>query len=192
MNKLMGQSVSARPVGTNDAYAQRLAKAEDVYNASQNPPATSYAGVQTPLLSRLAVAPDVKWTGAPIVSHKWIRQGLRYMRSWGGLNMGEFERPPISGPESGNVNSSQFQTTLVQLHDWQTNDRWYICYPAASVMFGSQHNLGLSFRTPQLETQVTGGSWPARMTPRNRYKKVQQVPQYNTAPRAYNTKSAGS
>jgi hypothetical protein len=59
-------------------------------------------------------------------------------------------------------------------------------------MFGSQHNLGLSFRTPQLETQVTGGSWPARMTPRNRYKKVQQVPQYNTAPKSYNTKSAGS
>jgi hypothetical protein len=192
MNKLMGQSRAARPSGTADPYAQRLAKAEDIYNASLNPPATSYAGVRTPLMSANVVPADTKWTGAPIVSHKWIRRGLRYMWSWGGIDMGQYQGPPKSGPDSGNVNSTMFQPTLVQLHDWQTNDRWYICYPAATVMFGSEHNLGLSFRTPQLQTQITGGSWPARMTPRNRYTKVQKVPQYNTAPKYYNTKSAGA
>lgn len=192
MNKLMGQSSAARPVGKNDVYAQRLAKSEDVYHASMNPPATSYVGVRSGLTSNQQMPADTRWTGAPIVSHRWIRRGLRYMWSWGGSDMGQFKGPPISGPDSGQVNSSQFQQTLVQLHDWQTNDRWYICYPAASVMFGSQHNLGLSFRTPQLATQTTGGSWPARMNARNRYTKVQRVPQYNTTPSAYRTTSAGS
>jgi hypothetical protein len=191
MNKLTGRNAQ-RPQGTNDVYAQRLAKSEDIYNASLNPPATSYAGVRSGLTSRLAAPADFKWTGAPIVSHKWIRKGLRYMWAWGGSDMLQFKGPPNSGPDSGQVNSTQFQPTLVQLHDWQTNDRWYICYPAASVMFGSLHNLGLSFRTPQLQTQTTGGSWPARMTPRNRYTKVQKVSQYNTTPQAYNTKSASS
>lgn len=185
-------NTTSRPVGTSDFYAQRLAKSEDVYNASMNPPATAYAGVQTPLMGRLKMPADVKWTGAPIVSHRWIRKGLRYMWSWGGIDMGPFQGPPKSGPSSGNVNSTRFQQTLVQLHDWQTNDRWYIVYPAATVMFGSEHNLGLSYRTPQLHTQVTGGSWPARMQPRNRYTRVQRVPQYNTAPPYYNTKSAGT
>jgi hypothetical protein len=114
------------------------------------------------------------------------------MWSWGGVNMGQFKGRPTSGPDSGQVNSSFFQNTLVQLHDWQTNDGWYICYPAASVMFGSQHNTGLSFRTPQLQTQITGGPWPARMTPRNRYTRVQNVPRYNATPRHYNTKSGGA
>jgi hypothetical protein len=192
VNKLMRQGAASRPQPTVDPYAQRLAAAEDIYNASQNPPATSYAGVQTPLMSANTVPADVKWTGAPIVSHKWRRKGLAYMWSWGGINMGQHQGPPKSGPDSGQVNSTQFQPTLVQLHDWQTNENWYICYPAASVMFGSQHNLGLSFRTPQLQTQVTGGSWNARMNPRNRYTKVQKVPAYNTSPRQYNTTSGGA
>lgn len=191
MNRLLGQNVR-RPVSTADPYAQRAAKAEDVYNASLNPPATSYAGVKSGLTTRLRVPADTKWTWAPIVSHKWRRKGLRYMWAWGGIDMGRFKSRPTSGPDSGQVNSTLFQTTLVQLHDWQTNDKWYICYPAASVMFGSQHNTGLSFRTPQLQTQITGGSWPARMTPRNRYTKVQNVPRYNATPGHYKTTSAGS
>lgn len=191
MNKLMGQNVR-RPVSTSDPYAERAAKAEDVYNASMNPPATSYAGVSSRLSSSLRVPADKAWTGAPFVSHRWIRSGLRYMLSWGGINMGQYTGPPRSGPDSGTVNSTEFQTTLVQLHDWQTNDRWYICYPAASVMFGSQHNLGLSFRTPQLQTQTTGASWPARMGPRNRYTRVQRVPRYNATPKSYDTKSGGA
>jgi len=190
MNRLMGQNVR-RPVATSDPYAQRAAKAEDVYNASLNPPATSYAAVRSGLNAHMAMPASKAWTGAPFVSHKWIRNGLRYMWAWGGINMGQYKGLPFSGAQSGMVNSSEFQTTLTQLHDWQTNDRWYICYPAASVMFGSQHNLGLSFRTPQLQTQTTGGSWPARMGPRNRYTRVQRVPRYDATPRSYNTKSGG-
>lgn len=191
MNRLLGQQVS-RPVSTSDPYAARAAKAEDIYNASVNPPSTSYVDVRSSLSTSLRVPADKRWTGAPFVSHRWRRNGLRYMWSWGGINMGPFKGRPVSGPNSGQVNSSFFQTTLTQLHNWQTNDRWYIVYPAATVMFGSEHNMGLSFRTPQIYTQTTGGSWPARMTQRPQYKKVQRVPRYNATPRAYNTRSGGN
>lgn len=191
MNRLLGQNVQ-RPARTSDPYAERIAKAESVYNAEPAVPATAYAGVRSQLTSRLNVPADRQWTGAPIVSHKWIRRGLRYMWSWGGINMGQYKGRPYAGNDSGMVNSSFAQPTLVQLHDWQTNDRWYIAYPAASVMFGSQHNLGLSFRTPQLQTQTTGGPWPARMNPRNRYTRVQKVPRYNATPKQYPTSSGGA
>ena len=191
MNRLLGQNVR-RPVRSSDPYAERIAQAESVYNAEPGVPSTSYAGVRSNLTSGLNVPADKKWTGAPIVSHKWRRNGLRYMWSWGGIDMGKFKGLPIGGPNGGTVNSTFFQRTLVQLHDWQTNDHWYIAYPAATVMFGSQHNLGLSFRTPQISTQVTGGSWPARMNARNRYTKVQRVPRPNATPKQYNTKSGGA
>lgn len=187
---ILGRQV-ARP-GTDQKFAAQANASLDVYNAQMEPPATAYVLASSPLMSNLAAPKSKVWTWAPFVSHRWRRNGHRFAWSWGGIDMYRFTGPPKSGPSSGQVNSTAFQKTLVQLHDWQTNDNWYICYPAATVMFGSEHNLGLSFRTQQLDTQITGGSWPARMTPRNRYTKVQRVPRYNSTPQAYQTKGARS
>lgn len=86
--------------------------------------------------------------------------------------------------------SSAFQQTLVRLWPWMINHDWYIAYPAATVMNGGKRNLGLSERTPQLDTRITGGPGPQRMLTRPQYRKVQDVPRYETAPATYKTKGA--
>lgn len=91
---------------------------------------------------------------------------------------------------TGQAESTVFQPIINRLFGWIINTEWYICYPAATVMNGGQHNLGWSERTPQLPTKVTGGATNSRMTQRPQYKGVQNIPRASRLPMVYNTKSS--
>ena len=100
------------------------------------------------------------------------------------------ERPPQYRKE---VYSSVFQPVLIGPQvNYILNNKWYIAYPAASVMLGGLHNLAWSEKTPQIPTRTTGGPGPASMLAAPRFKSVQTVPRYSTMPTMYNTASAES
>lgn len=144
-------------------------------------PVTSYASAAryTPLVSVNVVPGSSAWTKSAVVNRVPRRNGLRYFYSHGGTDM-----PigiPYPGGADGRVSSSSFQRTLVTLHDWSQNDAWYICYP---------RNLGWSFRTPQLKTQVTGSAAPGTMAQRPLFPRVQRVPRASVVPPSYQTRSA--
>lgn len=152
--------------------------------ATVNPPATSYAGVQSPLLSvqtKQYVIADPR--NAPIVNRKESKKGLDFHYVYGGQPeaVPRTPDPPVS---------SRFQQTLVRLWPWSINRAWYICYPAATVMNGGKRNQGLSFRSPQITTRTSGGPGAFLMGARPRFTKVQTVPRFPTAPPQYKTTSA--
>lgn len=182
---------------TDNPYDQRTAASLSVYNADLVPPATSYATSVSPVKSRLAVPTIGPKVGAPYTDHHWRRNGLFYNWAWGGTNQGDhiYSLPEVSSGLNGFVRSSAFQTTLVQLHDWQTNSKWYIAWNGTgSGMFNGSKDVRYtypSFRVDQIDTMVTGlGPQTMRMRPSPRFTAVQrlkrpvaQVPRYNTKSR---------
>lgn len=187
-------------VRTPNSYAQRAADSLSVYNADMEPPATSYATSVSPISSRLArpiVGPKVN---AAFVSRKERLNGLRFNWSWGGVNMGEHTEslPGVTNGLNGFVRSTAFQPVLVQLHDWQTNDQWYIAWNGTGAgMFQHQKKERYaypSFRVSQIDTSTTGGPGPTtmRMQPRPRFTSVQAIRKYTAQPSYYNTTGSPS
>lgn len=183
--------------GLNDGgYAARANSSLDIYNAELVPPATNYADVKSGLTSPLKYVHDTNNKRTAAFVHRIPRMlGLIFNWSWGAVNQGAntASLPKSGGGLDGLVVNSRFQQTLVQLHDWQMNRRWYIAYPMGGAVFmGSQavRYTYPSFRTEQVQTNVSGGPWVSSMTPRNRYTAVQKVPKYTANPRYYNTTSA--
>lgn len=188
-------------VPSRDSYAQRAADSLSVYNADMEPPATSYVASTSPVSSRLArpvVGPKVN---APFVSRKERLNGLRFNWSWGGINMGE-QTASLPGETKGGLNGfvrrTNFQPVLVQLHDWQTNDQWYIAWNGTGAgMFQHQKAERYqypSFRVSQVNTSVTGGPGPTtmRMRPSPRFTSVQAIRKYTAQPSYYNTQGSPS
>lgn len=179
----MTERVYHSPMAINPTLASQT-----VYHGKYGeltPPATSYATSVAPLKS-VNVVPSTPTTqaNASLVNARFHRDGLVYV--------GEFDdRDEITPQINRPVGSSKFQphligprTNLVQ------NLKWYICYPAATLMNGGQHNLALSIRVPQIVTRQTGGPGSGAMRPYPRFSRVQRIPRYSTAPLAYQTKSA--
>lgn len=202
---MLGRNAGSRMAPTpivpsKESYAQRAADSLSVYNADMEPPATSYATAKSPLSSRLArpvVGPKVN---APFVSRKERMNGLRFNWSWGGVNMGEqvSSLPGVSAGLNGLVRSTAFQTILVRLHDWQTNDKWYIAWNgtgAGMFMHSKPERYSYpSFRVSQINTSLTGGPGPKtmRMAPRPRFTSVQAIRKYTAQPSYYNTQGSAS
>lgn len=187
-------------VPTSDMYAARANTALDIYNAELEPPATSYTTSTSPVSSRLArpvLSPKVN---APFVSRKPRLNGLRFNWAWGGNDMGKHtvSLPGVQEGLNGFVRSTGFQTTLVQLHDWQTNTQWYIAWNGTGAgMFTNQKAERYtypSFRVSQISTNTTGGvGQPTmRMNRTPRFTSVQAIRKYNAQPSYYNTKSSKS
>jgi hypothetical protein len=183
-----------------DTYGERAAAAESVYNADLVPPATSWATSRSALSARYAmptIGPKVR---AFFKDNHWRLDGLKWNWSWGGIDMGR-QITSLPGATGGNglapfVRSTDFQTTLVQLHNWQTNDKWYICWNGTgSGMFQGSKEVRYqypSFRVAQIDTSVTGGPGKPsmRMNRVPRYTSVQTIQKYTTTPKRYNTKGS--
>lgn len=169
------------PGGMN---AQEAVSVYDTYYGHLPIPATAYAMSDTPLRS-VDVQPSVRTvaSNASVVMRANRRDG---MLATGGRQMYEETTPQVLKP----VDSSKFQDWLMGPQvNYSQNDKWYIAYPAATVMNGGQHNLGLSERVPQLPTRTSGGPGPGSMRQAPRFKAVQVVPRYSTMPPTYPTAS---
>lgn len=145
-------------------------------------PATAYAQSVSRLQS-VDVTPSIRTvaSNASVVDRHDRLDGII---STGGRQSRIARRPQWNNP----VYSSAFQKHLIgPLVNYIINDKWYIAYPAATVMLGGQHNMAWSEKTPQLPTRVTGGPGPAAMGAAPRFKSVQTVPRYSTMPTMYNT-----
>lgn len=147
------------------------------------PPVTSYAttrAYQAPNV-RLGIPASTNRTNSAVVMRRPRRNGLRYFYAHGGLLM------PLNGvptPGAGGVRVSAFQPWLVHLYDWITNSAWFAA--------GYPRNTGLTFRVPQLKTQVTGGSGPGAMDARPLFPRVQSVPRASAIVRRYPTRSSNA
>ena len=145
-------------------------------------PATAYTSSVARLQS-LDVTPSIRTvaSNASIVDR---HNRLDGMVSTGGRHSRTARRPQWPQP----VYSSAFQKQLIGPQvDYVINTKWYIAYPAATVMLGGQHNLAWSEKTPQLPTRTSGGPGPTAMLAAPRFKSVQTVPRYSTMPTMYNT-----
>lgn len=150
------------------------------------PAANDMAAAVSPLHSPLPTGLQRNdLSNSAMVQRAFPRDGIRYSYSYGLL-------PDAIPQQYKEVESSKFQPNRVTLLGWITNSAWYICYPAATVMNGGAHNLGISFRSPQISTRVSGGPGTPGMvqTRRPRYTKTQQVPRYPTNPLQYRTQSS--
>ena len=147
-------------------------------------PATQFATSVTALQS-LETMPSVNTvaSNASVVDRHLRRNGIVY-------TAGRQSRVAGTPQRRQDVSSSAFQKWLLGPQvNYILNLDWYIAYPAATVMFGGDHNLALSTRVDQLQTRTTGGPGPSAMTPYPRFKAVQQVPRYSTMPPMYPTQS---
>jgi hypothetical protein len=186
-------------VPTRESYAQRAADSLSIYNADMEPPATSYAATKSGLSSRYhnpTIGPKVN---AAYVDRHPRMNGLRFNWSWGGIDMGKMIQSlpgAMKGGLSPFVRSSDFQTTLVQLHDWQTNDNWYIAWNGTGAgMFQHQKKERYaypSFRVAQVHTNTSGGVGTGRMNQAPRFTSVQAIRKYTAQPSYYNTRGSKS
>lgn len=145
-------------------------------------PATAYA-TSVARLQSLDTQPSVR-TVASNASVVDRHNRLNGIKSTGGRQSYVTRRPQWNKP----VLSSVFQSFLIGPQvNYTINTKWYIAYPAASVMLGGMHNMAWSEKTPQLPTRTTGGPGPAAMMAAPRFKSVQTVPRYSTMPTMYNT-----
>jgi hypothetical protein len=147
-------------------------------------PATQYATSVTSL-SSLDIVPGVRTiaSNASVVDRHLRRDGLVY-------TAGRQSRKSLTPQQNKPVTSSNFEKWLLGPQvNYITNNDWYIAYPAATVMFGGDHNLALSTRVDQLTTRTTGGPGPSAMGAAPRFSRVQQVPRYSTIPPMYPTQS---
>lgn len=175
----------AIPSGPDSATPQQQSTVYDKFYGQMPIPATQYAMSDTPLRS-VDIQPSVQtaMSNASIVQRANQKWG---MSSTGGYGSREEDTPQLNKP----VPSSKFQDWLIGPQtNYSMNSMWYIAYPAATVMFGGQHNLALSERVPQLVTRTTGGPGPGSMRQAPRFKSVQTVPRYSTMPTSYKTSSA--
>lgn len=187
-------------VPTSDMYAARANASLGIYNAELEPPATSYATSRSPISSRYVNPTLSPKVNAPFVSHKWRMNGLKFNWAWGGNDMGKHtvSTPGVTDGLNGFVRSTNFQTTLVQLHDWQMNDNWYIAWNGTGAgMFGHQKPERYqypSFRVAQVSTNVTGGvgAPSMRMNRVPRFTSVQAIRKYTAQPSYYNTKASNT
>jgi len=184
---LMPNILTSRYQRIPPPQGETAAQASEVYTGVYGElpmPATAFALSDTPLRS-LDVQPSVKTvaSNASVVDRHNMKQG---MISVGGRQSYVGITPEIYD----NVDSSKFQPWLIgPIVNYSMNDRWYIAYPAATVMNGGKHNMAWSERVPQLPTRTSGGPGPATMLPAPRFKSVQTVPRYSTMPPRYNTQS---
>lgn len=193
------RNMSPSPIVPSAAsYSQRAADSLSVYNADLEPPATSYASTKSGLSSRYTTPTIGPKVNAAYVDRKPRMNGLKFNWSWGGINMGKLigSLPGVTGGLNGFIRSSSFQPTLVQLHDWQTNDNWYIAWNGTGAgMFQHQKAERYtypSFRVAQIHTQTSGGVGPGRMTKMPQYRSVQAIKKYTAQPSYYNTKGTKS
>lgn len=145
-------------------------------------PATAYANSVSRLES-VDVTPSVRTvaSNASVVDRHNVLDGMVFT---GGKQSRVSRRPQWQQP----VYSSAFQRHLIgPIVNYILNDKWYIAYPAASVMLGGMHNVAWSEKVPQLPTRTSGGPGPAAMLAAPRFKSVQTVPRYSTMPTMYNT-----
>lgn len=185
-------------VPTSDMYAARAAQSLSIYNADVEPPSTSYSTTRSPISSRFAAPVVAPKTNAPFVSHKPRLNGLIFNWAWGGNDMGKHtvSLPGVQDGLNGYVRSTNFQTTLVQLHDWQTNAKWYIAWNGTGAgMFQHQRAERYqypSFRVSQVHTNTSGGVGPStmRMNRMPRFTSVQAIRKYTAQPSYYNTQSS--
>lgn len=152
------------------------------YAGDLTPPTSSYASGfnSSSLATRMTIAATQVGTGAPVVHRKSRRGGILSFVSMGGRQM----RQPVPAQAAyGNVQSSPFQPINVGLVAWQINPSWHEA--------GYPRNLGLSQRTPQPRTNVTGAPGRSRMQPAPLFTRVQQVPRARANIRVYNTQGRG-
>lgn len=180
----------SRPRMIPDPGGQTAQEAVSIYQdryGEMPVPATAYATASTALKS-LEVVPSyvTSSANASVVNRANMRQG---MVSTGG-RQGYFTPTPqvYDSPDS-----SKFQPYLMGPQvNYVLNNKWYIAYPAATVMNGGKHNLAWSERVPQLPTRYSGGPGPATMRQAPRFKAVQVVPRYSTMPPTYPTASVNT
>jgi hypothetical protein len=186
-------------VPTRDSFAERANKSLEIYNAEMEVPATSYATTRSALSSTFArpvLGPKVN---APFVSRKPRLNGLKFNWAWGGNDMSKHTNvslPGVKGMLNGFVRSTDFQPVLVQLHDWQTNDNWYIAWngTGAGMFSGSRQERYAypSFRVSQIRTNTSGGVGTGRMNRAPRFTSVQAIRKYTAQPSYYNTRGTKS
>jgi len=178
--------VSYNPIPEPDSEtAQEAATIYQQRYGELEPPATQYVTSDTPLKS-VDVVPSTPTSesNASVVKRALRTVGLRFL---GGVQHREAPVPQMYDSPY----SSKFNEILIGPHlSAQFNDKWYIAYPAASVMNGGLRNLGLSERVPQIVTRASGGPGPATMLPAPKFTRVQNVPRYSTLPQQYPTSSA--
>lgn len=151
------------------------------YEGDLTPPVTTYASAapKTPMSSRMFVPGTTALTGAPVVFRGQRRGGHRFFYSHGAVPM----PPALPGPSGvGQVRVSLFQRFNMLLADWMINAAWREA--------GVPQNLGWSSKTPQLETNVTGGPGSSRQTTRPLFPKVQQVPRARARVGTYPTRGS--
>jgi hypothetical protein len=148
-------------------------------------PATQFA-TSVAALRSTEIQPSVRssFSNASLVDRHNRRNGIL---STAGRKLHKNPTPEYNKP----VFSSEFQKSLIGPQvNYTINACWYAAgFPAATISFGTDRNLALSERVPQLPTRTTGGPGPAAMTPAPRFKSVQTVPRYSTMPSFYNTQA---
>lgn len=152
------------------------------YAGDLTPPTSSYAASfeSSSIGRRMGIVGTQVGTGAPVVARKSRRGGLLAFVSSGGRQM----RNPVPGMGAyGNVQSSPFQTINAGLADWHINPSWHEA--------GYPRNLGLSQRTPQPRTNVTGGPGGSRMQQAPLFTRVQNVPRARAQIRVFATRGQG-
>lgn len=178
-------------------YAERANSSLSIYNAEPPIPATAFATTRSPLSARQVnptIRPKVR---AFFKDGHWRMNGIINFWSWGAVDQGANTASlPYGGGMDGGVNSSRFQTALVQLHDWSFNLKlrqagWNA---TGSGMFMGSNPIRYtypSFRVPQLDVRTSGGPGPVgtSMQPRSRFTAVQRIPKYTAPVRYYQTRS---
>lgn len=180
---IMGGFLANRPAAAPSPDGPQASDMADFYG-SMPVPATQFATTVT-ALSSLEVVPSVRtvMSNASVVTRRDRRNGLVYTA---GRQSEKNTSPQITRP----VRSSKFQQWLLGPQvNYIINNDWYIAYPAATVMFGGDHNLALSTKVDQLPTRTSGGPGPATMRPAPFFTRVQAVPRYSTMPSFYPTQS---
>lgn len=181
-----GSSTFARIPEPGSANAQEQSSVYEGFYGDMPIPATHFA-TSTATLKSVEVVPSVRtaMSNASVVRRADRRNGQIEI---GGYQSREAPTPQYNKP----VYSSEFQEWLIGPQD---NYSLYAClyragYPAATISYGTNRNLGLSTRVDQVVTRSTGGPGPAAMGPSPWFKSVQTVPRYSTMPNMYPTQSS--
>ena len=170
------------PGSLADSADQASSVYKDVYGEMPIP-ATQFATSVAALKSDYTPSVRTVASDSSMVTRADRKDG---MVATGGRQLYQTVTPQVMDPPD----SSKFQTYLYGPQvNYSQNTKWYIAYPAATVMNGGKHNLAWSEKTPQLPTRTTGGPGPAAMRPAPRFKAVQTVPRYSTMPPTYPTAS---
>lgn len=148
------------------------------------PPVQSYASTGSTLAnaSTQPSASSTAWTRAPVVDRHNRMDGMVFAYGYGKEEAALPQTYP--GGNDGLVRNSAYQTLKNHLYNFVTNRALY--------QAGYPRNLGLTFRVPQIRTQVTGGPHPSRMAQAPQWTKVQTVPRYSTVPQSYATRGSKS